>query len=389
MFFKNKSLSLNKFYETAKNLKIEIVLTAHPTQVKRRTLIQKYAKVNHLLDIFNNLRIFTKQNINLEKNLLQNNLHEEITSVWKTDEIKRSRPTPVEEAKWGLAVIEDSLWNAIPKICSRFNNSVKYYTNKDLPINFSPIVFGSWMGGDRDGNPNVTAKTTKEVILLSRWEAASLYEKEFTKLIQSLSLHDCSKKIKKVVGKTWEPYRVFLRPIRNKLNQTQKEIESCLKENRMPKQTLLVQSINEIIQPLNDVYNSLSLVKCQIIADGIVLDLIRRAYTFGLNLTKLDIRQEAARHYKLITSVCKKLGIADYSKLSEEAKIQFLSKEYKSRRPLIPQNIKLDADDRETWTTFKMISESPRECLGAYVISMASNVSDIFSCNAFTKRSRN
>ena len=375
--FKNKSLSLNKFYETAKNLKIEIVLTAHPTQVKRRTLIQKYAKVNHLLDIFNNLRIFTKQNINLEKNLLQNNLHEEITSVWKTDEIKRSRPTPVEEAKWGLAVIEDSLWNAIPKICSRFNNSVKYYTNKDLPINFSPIVFGSWMGGDRDGNPNVTAKTTKEVILLSRWEAASLYEKEFTKLIQSLSLHDCSKKIKKVVGKTWEPYRVFLRPIRNKLNQTQKEIESCLKENRMPKQTLLVQSINEIIEPLNDVYNSLSLVKCQIIADGIVLDLIRRAHTFGLNLTKLDIRQEAARHYKLITSVCKKLGIADYSKLSEEEKIQFLSKEYKSRRPLIPQNIKLDADDRETWTTFKMISESPRECLGAYVISMASNVSDI------------
>ena len=375
--FKNKSLSLNKFYETAKNLKIEIVLTAHPTEVKRRTLIQKYAKVNHLLDSFNNLRIFTKQNINLEKNLLQNNLHEEITSVWKTDEIKRSRPTPVEEAKWGLAVIEDSLWNAIPKICSRFNNSVKYYTNKDLPINFSPIVFGSWMGGDRDGNPNVTAKTTKEVILLSRWEAASLYEKEFTKLIQSLSLHDCSKKIKKVVGKTWEPYRVFLRPIRNKLNQTQKEIESCLKENRMPKQTLLVQSINEIIEPLNDVYNSLSLVKCQIIADGIVLDLIRRAHTFGLNLTKLDIRQEAARHYKLITSVCKKLGIADYSKLSEEEKIQFLSKEYKSRRPLIPQNIKLDADDRETWTTFKMISESPRECLGAYVISMASNVSDI------------
>ena len=375
--FKNKSLSLNKFYETAKNLKIEIVLTAHPTEVKRRTLIQKYAKVNHLLDSFNNLRIFTKQNINLEKNLLQNNLHEEITSVWKTDEIKRSRPTPVEEAKWGLAVIEDSLWNAIPKICSRFNNSVKYYTNKDLPINFSPIVFGSWMGGDRDGNPNVTAKTTKEVILLSRWEAASLYEKEFTKLIQSLSLHDCSKKIKKVVGKTRVPYRVFLRPIRNKLNQTQKEIESCLKENRMPKQTLLVQSINEIIQPLNDVYNSLSLVKCQIIADGIVLDLIRRAHTFGLNLTKLDIRQEAARHYKLITSVCKKLGIADYSKLSEEAKIQFLSKEYKSRRPLIPQNIKLDADDRETWTTFKMISESPRECLGAYVISMASNVSDI------------
>ena len=132
---------------------------------------------------------------------MENNLREEITSVWKTDEIKRSRPSPVEEAKWGLAVIEDTLWNALPAICSRFDGAVKNHTNKNLPINFSPIKFSSWMGGDRDGNPNVTAKITKEVILLSRWEAASLYEKEFTKLIQSLSIHDCSKKIKKIVGR--------------------------------------------------------------------------------------------------------------------------------------------------------------------------------------------
>jgi len=91
-------------------------------------------------------------------------------------------PEPAEEAQWGLAVIEDSLWNAVPKICSRFNESVEFHTGKKLPINFSPLVFGSWMGGDRDGNPNVTAKTTEEIVLLSRWEAANLYEKEFTKL---------------------------------------------------------------------------------------------------------------------------------------------------------------------------------------------------------------
>ena len=195
--FKKKSLSINQFHEAVKKLKIDIVLTAHPTQVKRRTLIQKYANINDILDSFNNLRIFTKKNVNREKNLLENNLREEITSIWKTDEIKRTRPTPVEEAKWGLAVIEDSLWNAIPKLCSRFDEAVKNHIGKNLPINFSPITFSSWMGGDRDGNPNVTFKTTKEVILLSRWEAASLYEKEFTKLIQSLSLHDCSKKNKK------------------------------------------------------------------------------------------------------------------------------------------------------------------------------------------------
>jgi phosphoenolpyruvate carboxylase len=235
------------------------------------------------------------------------------------------------------------------------------------------------MGGDRDGNPNVTAKITKEVILLSRWEAASLYEKEFTKLIQSLSLHDCSKKIKKIVGNTWEPYRVYLRPIRNKLNQTQKEIELSLKEKREPKRKLIVQSVNEIIEPLKDVYQSLCSVKCEIIANGIVLDLIRRAYAFGLNLTKLDIRQESSRHSHLISSVCKKLGLKDYLELSEDEKITFLSKEHKSKRPLIPQNISLNKEDKETWETFKMISSSSKECLGAYVISMCSKVSDILA----------
>ena len=124
------------------------------------------------------------KNIKIETLAMERNLHEEITSIWKTDELKRSKPKPTEEAQWGLAVIEDSLWNAVPKICSRFNESVEFHTGKKLPIDFSPLVFGSWMGGDRDGNPNVTAKTTEEVILLSRWEAANLYEKEFTKIIE-------------------------------------------------------------------------------------------------------------------------------------------------------------------------------------------------------------
>ena len=374
-----KSFSPKKFYEIATKIRIDIVLTAHPTEVKRRTLIQKYAKVNYILDSFNNLRIFTKVNVNREKKLLVKKLHEEITSVWKTDEIKRSRPTPLEEVKWGLAVIEDTLWNAVPKICSRFDIAVKKYTKKNLPINFSPIRFSSWMGGDRDGNPNVTSKITKEAILLSKWEAASLYEKEFTKLIQNLSLHECSIKIKKIVGNTWEPYRVFLRPIRNKLQQTQIEIGLSLKESREPKKLLIVKSIDEILNPLLDVYDSLCNVRCEVIANGIVLDLIRRAETFGINLAKLDIRQESSRHSSLINSICKKLGVANYLKFTEEEKITFLSKEYRSKRPLIPNKISLNKEDKETWETFKMIADTSEECLGAYVISMTSKVSDVLA----------
>ena len=383
----HKSISKKHFFQTAKNLKINLVLTAHPTEVKRRTLIQKYTKVNDILEKFNNLRIFTEKNIRIETLSLEERLHEQITSIWKTDELKRSRPSPVEEAKWGLAVIEDSLWEAVPKICSRFDKSVYDYTGKHLPINFSPIEFGSWMGGDRDGNSNVTAKTTEEVVLLSRWEAANLYEKELTKLIQSLSMHECSAVLRKKVGEDMEPYRSFLRPIRNRIKSTQKEIELYLNKKKPLNKSLMVQSINEIIEPLIIVYNSLCAIKCKPIADGSVLDLLRRAHTFGLNLAKLDIRQESSRHKKLITNICKKLGLGDYTKWSEEEKISFLSKEYQSKRPLIPDNMSLDKEDSEVWSTFKMIAKLPRECLGAYIISMASNVSDILAVMVLQKES--
>ena len=164
---------------------------------------------------------------------MEESLHEEITSIWKTDELKRSKPTPIDEAKWGLAIIEDSLWNALPKICSYFDQSIQNYVGKRLPINFSPITFGSWMGGDRDGNSSVTSKITKEVVLLSRWMAANLYEKELTKLIRNLSIHECSKALQDKVGNSPEPYRVFLRPIRDKMKNTQKLIEQHLNNKKL------------------------------------------------------------------------------------------------------------------------------------------------------------
>jgi len=382
---KQKSISKEKFYQVARSLKVDLVLTAHPTEVKRRTLIQKYTNVNNILEKFNKSRIFKLKNIKTETLAMEKNLHEEITSIWKTDELKRSKPKPTEEAQWGLAVIEDSLWNAVPKICSRFNEAIETYTGKKLPINFSPLVFGSWMGGDRDGNPNVTAKTTEQVVLLSRWEAANLYEKEFTKIIQKLSMHECSNELKKKVGNSQEPYRAYLRPIRNKLKTTQKEIEIFLNERKPLKESLLVQSVSEIINPLKVVYNSLCEVKCKAIADGSVLDLLRRAYSFGLNLARLDIRQESKRHLKLMKNICKHLGLGDFEKWSENEKIAFLSKKFKSKRPLISKNISFDKEDKETWSTFKMISKLPRECLGAYIISMSSKASDILTVVALQK----
>ncbi len=187
--FKNTKIPSSKVYNIAKNLNIGVVLTAHPTEVKRRTLIQKYNKITEILEQRDLLKKYPSKIINLDKKL-----YDEFTIIWNTDDLKRKRPTPVEEARWGLAIIEDSLWESIPKVYRRLNNIFLKNMGKGLPKNFNPIEFGSWMGGDRDGNPNVTSETTREVILLSRWEASKLYEKELTKLIRSLSMEKCSKK---------------------------------------------------------------------------------------------------------------------------------------------------------------------------------------------------
>ena len=201
---KQKSISKEKFYECAKNLKIDLVLTAHPTEVKRRTLIQKYHKITEIMEQRDLLKNYPSK-----LKILDKKLYDEFTIIWNTDDLKRKRPTPYDEARWGLAIIEDSLWETIPKVYRRLNGIFLKNMGKGLPKNFNPFEFGSWMGGDRDGNPNVTSKVTKEVILLSRWEPAKLYEKELNKLIGSLSMEKCSKNILKKTGKTFEPYRIF------------------------------------------------------------------------------------------------------------------------------------------------------------------------------------
>ena len=218
--FKNKKISNNKIYNLAKNLDIGIVLTAHPTEVKRRTLIQKYHKI---IEILEQRDLYKSNSSKLMR--LNKQLYDEFTIIWNTDDLKRSKPTPFDEARWGLAIIEDSLWDTVPKVYRRLNSIFLKNMNRGLPKNFNPIQFGSWMGGDRDGNPNVTSEVTKKVILLSRWEAAKLYEKSLTKIIRSYSMKKCSKKISSKVGKTFEPYRVFLRPLRDKLRLTHRSIE--------------------------------------------------------------------------------------------------------------------------------------------------------------------
>ena len=372
--FKNRKISDKKIYDQATKLDIGIVLTAHPTEVKRRTLIQKYANLTTLMEQRHLYKKYPAKIIEIDRKL-----YSEIAIIWKTDELKRTKPSPLDEARWGLAVIEDSLWDTIPRVYKRLNDIFRKNLNKDLPRNFNPIQFGSWMGGDRDGNPNVTSEVTKKVILFSRWQAAKLYERELTKLIQDLSMEECSQVIKKVTGNSFEPYRVYLRPLRDKVRRTHQLIETHINYNKPLDENKLLKDKYEIINPLREVRTSLNLNKGQHIANADLLDLIRRVRCFGINLARLDIRQESDRHEKLLNEIFKKKNKINYLQLPEDKKIQLLNKSIKRKKYFVNKINLRDKENLEVWKTFKQISKEPEQCLGAYVISMTSKASDILS----------
>ena len=372
--FKNRKISDKKIYDQATKLDIGIVLTAHPTEVKRRTLIQKYANLTTLMEQRHLYKKYPTKIIEIDRKL-----YSEIAIIWKTDELKRTKPSPLDEARWGLAVIEDSLWDIIPRVYKRLNDIFRKNLNQDLPRNFNPIQFGSWMGGDRDGNPNVTSEVTKKVILFSRWQAAKLYERELTKLIQDLSMEECSQVIKKVTGNSFEPYRVYLRPLRDKVRRTHQLIEAHINYNKPLDENKLLKDKYEIINPLREVRTSLNINKSQHIANADLLDLIRRARCFGINLARLDIRQESDRHEKLLNEIFKKKNKINYLQLPEDKKIQLLNKSIKQKKYFVNKINLRDKENLEVWKTFKQISKEPEQCMGAYVISMTSKASDILS----------
>ena len=135
------------------NLSIELVLTAHPTEISRRTISLKHDKIAQYLNRFDRVNLSE-----YEQYLLKDDLQQEITSLWCTDEIRHHKPTPVDEAKWGITAIEQTLWQAVPDFLREIDHVLFEKLNMKLPVDTNPIHFASWMGGDRDGNPNVTAE---------------------------------------------------------------------------------------------------------------------------------------------------------------------------------------------------------------------------------------
>ncbi|WDG43759.1 phosphoenolpyruvate carboxylase [Pseudomonas synxantha] len=362
-------------------LEIELVLTAHPTEVARRTLIQKYDAIAAQLALQDHRDLTSA-----EREQIRTRLQRLIAEAWHTEEIRRVRPTPVDEAKWGFAVIEHSLWHAIPNYLRKADQALFAATGLRLPLEAAPIRFASWMGGDRDGNPNVTAPVTREVLLLARWMAADLYLRDIDHLASELSMQQASPALQAKVGDSVEPYRALLKQLRERLRATRQWAHTSLTATTAAPAEVL-QDNRDLLDPLELCYQSLHECGMGVIADGPLLDCLRRAVTFGLFLVRLDVRQDSSRHCAAMTEITDYLGLGRYEDWDEDARISFLTQELANRRPLLPGYFKASADTAEVLNTCKEIAAAPAASLGSYVISMAGAASDVLAVQLLLKES--
>lgn len=370
----DKGMSGADVLKAISELNIEVVLTAHPTEVSRRTMIHKFIESANAIKALEDTTISPRR-----RRRIENRLEQLVTQAWHTDDIRTQRPTPIDEAKSGFAVAEASLWQAVPEFLRDLTDAVRERFGADTnAILKCPISFASWMGGDRDGNPFVTATVTRRVLLLARWQAADLYLRDISSMLQELSMTDCDETLRAAAGDTHEPYRFVLRKLRTELTASREAIEAQLRGNSSDSSAIITDD-QHLITPLQLCYDSLHACGMGAIADGPLLDALRRAHCFGLNLLRLDIRQDSSRHTSAIAELAQHLGLGDYANWDEKEKQAFLLRGLTSQQSLLPSDWQPSADTKEVIDTCRVIAEQSERTLGTYVISMAAAPSDVLA----------
>ena len=364
-------------------LRIELVMTAHPTEMMRRTLQVKYNAIASALD-----GLDRSEATPFEREMLIATLAREITAAWETEEVRSERPSPLDEVRAAFAVFEHTLWRAIPEYLRTFDRALKRATGSGLPLEAAPVRFGSWIGGDRDGNPSITPEVTRRACLRSRWMAVTMYARDVAALGEELSMRDASAALRASTAGTSEPYRALLRKLHRDLESTRRAIEDQLSTRPGgrggPRAEEICRTAADVERPLRLCYDSLHETGNGLIADGALADVRRRLACFGLTLARLDIRQDARRHREAIDLIARHAGHAGYAEWAEEARVAWLVSALNrevAERPL-PNNPRV-ADVLQTFDTIAAIAP---ESLGAYVISMAAQPSDVLAVEFLQQR---
>eukprot|EP00937_MAST-01D_sp_MAST-1D-sp2_P007294 g7294.t1 len=419
------SVSGSAAYDALCRQQLEIVLTAHPTEVNRRTVVHRHRAIDDALAALD-----TPGRRWHEQAELQAALQREVETLWWTDEIRREKPTPVKEARQGLDLVAVSLWPAVPAVLRQLDAELAGTpeVGRALPPDVAPVQFASWMGGDRDGNPNVTPGTTREVVRLSRLRAARLVERELLALRDDITVSEvkATPALLAAVARAeaaapeasmalatsdhlrYQPYARLFALLAHRaratadllargdsgLDAVAAAVAAEAAGAAGPFASLT--TADALVADLMLAHASLADVGLAAVADGRLRDLIRQVRCFGLSLLPLDIRNESVRHSEALDAVTRYLGQGSYLEWDEETRLNWLGKELAEKRPLLPRTAALSRaqghgegygalggmfDERvcDTLGTFDAIASLPPDSLGAYVISMARSASDVLA----------
>ena len=375
----------DRLREAIAGLRIDLVMTAHPTEMMRRTLQRKYNAIAEALAGLDRL-----DQTPLERQALIETLRREITAAWETEEMRRDRPSPLDEIRSALAVFEHTIWDAVPEYLRSLDRTLRAVTGAGLPLDAAPIRFGSWIGGDRDGNPAITPEVTRRACLASRWIAVTMYTRDVAALAEDLSMPDASPALRACTAGASEPYRALLRKVQRGLESTRRAIEEQLSTRPGarggPHGDEVYRTAEDLDRPLRLCFESLHETGNGLIADGPLADVLRRLACFGLTLVRLDIRQDARRHAEAIDLIARHAGQPGYADGPEEARIAFLvsrlSGEVASGNGSVPHNPRV----AEVLQTFEALAAIPPDSLGAYVITMAARPSDVLAVEYLQRR---
>jgi phosphoenolpyruvate carboxylase len=345
--------------ETIASLRIELVLTAHPTAITRRTLAAKHQRIAEAL-----VRLDRPDLAAGERREIEEDIRREIMAMWGTEDVRLRRPTPMEEVRSGLFIFEQTLWDALPRYVRALDEALRRATGRGVPLDSTPIVFGSWIGGDRDGNPAVTPEVTRAACLTARAIATRFYAREVDALASELSVTEATPELLERTASAREPYRVVLRELGARLREAAATGD--------------VSTSIDLRGPLELCHRSLVETGQSLLAGGRLTDVLRRVAAFGRSLVRLDVRQHAKRHAAALDAVTRHQGLGSYLEWPEPERQRFLLRALAERLP-IPADLQPDDEVRDVIATFKVIAEIPADSLGAYIVSMTEAPSDVLA----------
>ncbi|MEV6844687.1 phosphoenolpyruvate carboxylase [Actinoplanes sp. NPDC051411] len=380
----------------ARRLAIRPVFTAHPTEAARRSILSKLRQLADSLDAEASAAVLYGAS---DTSATTRRLAELIDLLWQTDELRLDRPDPTDEARNAIFYLRDLYADAAPQVLGDLAETLRQLGVETSPTS-RPLTFGSWIGGDRDGNPFVTPAVTRDVLIIQHEHGIQATEKAMDALIDELSVSrrlrgvslDLAASLAKDLDdlpevaprfrrtNAEEPYRLKVRAIKAKLANTRKRLDQGTAH--VPGRDYL--GSDELISDLELMRASLARNSGQLTAVGVVATAIRTVSAFGLQLATLDVREHAEKHHEVLQQMYTQVGeVDDYAALDRTQRTKLLADELTGRRPLSALDTPLTDSARKTFDVFNTIREAQdrfgMDVIESYIISMTLGVDDVLA----------